>query len=161
LFIFNKYIILILLFFIQNVHCKINYTIQFFNNSTAPYIHPYSSLHLLTDPYISLQLLTVPYISLHLSIYLKCEIEQALRVFALSKTGKRFIYPRTFEIGNWISSNCTLSLLIPVLASMYHGLNGIANVMKPFYSWSSFRGITFMDRSLTSSRPIIYCNPSF
>jgi len=37
-------------------------------------------LHLLTAPYSALQSLTASYIFLHLSIYLKHEIEQALRI---------------------------------------------------------------------------------
>jgi len=34
-----------------------------------------------------------------------------------------------------MASSCTFSLAVPILVSLYRGLNGIAHATKPFDSW--------------------------
>ena len=65
-----------------------------------------------------------------LAIFLSC----CLCAFALPETGKRFIHPVAFETASLMASGSTFSMAIPVLPSIYRGLNGITNVMKPSYS---------------------------
>ena len=79
---------------------------QLFNNSTTPYIYPYSFLHiflqLFTTSYISLQLiysfysslqlLTASYISLQLTTVFYCEIEQTLKYFQMHTCFSGFLH---------------------------------------------------------------------
>jgi len=45
---------------------------------------------------------------------------------------------RDFEMASVMASGCIVCLVVPVLASRYHVLNGIAYVAKLSYSWSFF-----------------------
>ena len=70
----------------------------------------------------------------YLVAYLSCW----LCVFILLKTGHRRIRLETFETASLMALDYTFSLAVPVLASLYRGLNGISYVAKPFYSRSFF-----------------------
>ena len=74
--------------------------------------------------------------STYLAAYLSCW----LCVFALPETKDWLIHPETFETASLMASGCkfSLALAVPVLASLYHGLNGIAYAVKPSYSRSFF-----------------------
>jgi len=72
--------------------------------------------------------------STYLVAYLSCW----LCVFALLETGDRLIRPETFKTASLMASGCTFGLVVPVLASLYRGLNGIAHAAKPSYSRSFF-----------------------
>jgi len=66
--------------------------------------------------------------STYLAAYLSCW----LCVFALPETKDWLIHPETFETASLMASGCkfSLALAVPVLASLYHGLNGIAYAVK-------------------------------
>lgn len=72
--------------------------------------------------------------STYLAAYLSCW----LCVFALPETGEKIIRPGTFEAASLMASGTTFSLAIPVLASIYHGLNGLTMAAKPSHSRSFF-----------------------
>jgi len=72
--------------------------------------------------------------STYLAAYLSCW----LCVFALPKTGEKFIHLDTFEADSLMASSTIFSLVVPVLASIYHGLNGITTVVMPYHSRSFF-----------------------
>ena len=72
--------------------------------------------------------------STYLPAYLSCW----LCGVALPEAGDPLIRSETFEMASLIASGCNFSLIVPVLASLYHGLNGIAHAAKPSYSRSFF-----------------------
>jgi len=72
--------------------------------------------------------------STYLAAYLSCW----LYVFALLETGDQLIRAETFEADSLMASGRTFSLAVPVLASLYCGLNGIAYTAKPSYLRSFF-----------------------
>ena len=72
--------------------------------------------------------------STYLATYLSCW----LRVFLFQETRDQLIRPETFETASLMASGCTFSLAVPILASLYRGLNGIAHVAKPSYTRSFF-----------------------
>ena len=72
------------------------------------------------------------------STYLVAFLSCWLHVFALLETGERFIHPGTFETAHLMASGSTFSLAIPVLGSIYCGLNEITNALKPSCSQSFF-----------------------
>ena len=56
----------------------------------------------------------------------------------LPETGEKLIRPCTFEVASLIVSGTIFSLAVPMLASIYHGLNAITMAAKPSHSWSFF-----------------------
>ena len=58
--------------------------------------------------------------------------------FCSPRDWDQLIRPETFEMANLMALGCTFSLAVPVLASLYRGLNWIAHVAKPSYSRSFF-----------------------
>ncbi|KAL2933916.1 GATA transcription factor 14 [Bienertia sinuspersici] len=61
-----------------------------------------------------------------------------LCAFVLPENDERLIRPSTFEIATLMAQGQTFSLAIPVLASIYRGLNIISRSPKPAYSGASF-----------------------
>ncbi|KAL2904848.1 polyprotein [Bienertia sinuspersici] len=61
-----------------------------------------------------------------------------LCAFVLPENYSRIIRPGTFEIATLMARGQTFSLTIPVLASIYCGLNIISRSSKPAYSGASF-----------------------
>jgi len=74
------------------------------------------------------------------STYLAAFLSFWLCVFAFLHTSDRIIHPETFETISLIASSCTFSLVVPILASIYHGSNGITNVMNPSHLQWVFPG---------------------
>ena len=72
----------------------------------------------------------------YLAAFLSCW----LYVLALSETEDRLIRPNTFETTSLMASSCSFSLAVPILTSIYYGLNGITKVAKPSYSLLFFSG---------------------
>jgi len=70
----------------------------------------------------------------YLTTYLSCW----LCTFVLTEDEKRFMRPRTFEVASNVVVGCTFSLIVPVLASIYRGLNSISSASKPSNSISFF-----------------------
>ncbi|KAL2922485.1 Tropomyosin [Bienertia sinuspersici] len=61
-----------------------------------------------------------------------------LCAFVLPENDQRLIRPSTFEMATLMARGQTFSLAIPVLASIYRGLNVISRSSKPAYSGASF-----------------------
>jgi len=61
-----------------------------------------------------------------------------LCTFALPEDEKGFIRPGTFEAASKMVAGCTFSLVVPVPAGIYRGLNGIFSATKPLNSMSFF-----------------------
>ena len=57
-------------------------------------------------------------------------------MFVLLEDEKGCICPGTFELASNVAAGCTFSLLVPVLTSIYRGLNDISNASKPSNSMS-------------------------
>jgi len=70
------------------------------------------------------------------STYLAAFLSCWLCVFVLPEIGEKFIRPSTFEVASMMVSGTTFSMAVPMLASIYHGLNGITKAVKPSHSWS-------------------------
>ena len=68
----------------------------------------------------------------YVTAYLSCWL------CTFARPGDLLIRPETFEMASLMTSSCTFSLAVPVLASLYRGLNGVAHAAKPSYSMSSF-----------------------
>ena len=79
-----------------------------------------------------------------------------LCAFVLPKTEEKFIRPGTFEVASLMTSGITFSLAIPMLASIYCGLNGITKVAKPSHC---FPASTTTDSLPPISRLTMYCSP--
>ncbi|KAL2894136.1 hypothetical protein RDABS01_010045 [Bienertia sinuspersici] len=56
----------------------------------------------------------------------------------IAENDERLIRPSTFEMATLMARGQTFSLAIPVLASIYRGLNVISRSLKPAYSGASF-----------------------
>ena len=82
------------------------------------------------DVFKGLEVLKEKRESSYLTAYLSCWPY----VFTLSETGDRIVGPETLETTNLMASSYTFSLVVPILASLYHGLNGITHAVKPFHS---------------------------
>jgi len=74
------------------------------------------------------------------SAYLVVFLLHRLYVFALLGTGERVFRPWNFKIARLMASGRTFILVVPMLASIYYGLNGTTNAVKPSYSRSFFPG---------------------
>ena len=68
------------------------------------------------------------------SAYLAAFLSCWLCVFELPETRERLIHLGNFEMSSLMSSGYNFSLAIPMLASIYHGLNWITNAVEPSYS---------------------------
>ena len=70
----------------------------------------------------------------YLEAYLSCW----LCAFVLPEIGEKLIHPGTFEATSLMASGTIFSLAVSVLASIYHGLNGLTTAAKPSHSRSFF-----------------------
>ncbi|XP_074296676.1 uncharacterized protein LOC141627109 [Silene latifolia] len=71
-------------------------------------------------------------------IYLAAHLSCCLCVFVLPEDSDRLIRPATFKIASMMAEDRVFSLAIPLLASIYKGLNGLATSINPGYSRSFF-----------------------
>jgi len=72
------------------------------------------------------------------STYLAAFLSCWLYTFALPEDEKGFTRPGTFEVASKMATECTFSLAVPILASIYRGLSGISNATKPSNSMPFF-----------------------
>ncbi|XP_057248944.1 uncharacterized protein LOC130590498 [Beta vulgaris subsp. vulgaris] len=70
--------------------------------------------------------------------YVAAFISCWLCTFVLPDSEERLIRPSTFEIAVLMACGHTFSLAVPVLSSIYRGLNAIASAPKPAYSKTFF-----------------------
>ncbi|KMS95416.1 hypothetical protein BVRB_008470 [Beta vulgaris subsp. vulgaris] len=70
--------------------------------------------------------------------YVAAFISCCLCTFVLPDSGERLIGPGTFEMDVLMACGHTFSLEVPVLSSIYCGLNAIASAPKPAYSKTFF-----------------------
>nr|GMC53081.1 ABC transporter G family member 11 [Ipomoea batatas] len=98
----------------------------------------------------------------HLAAYLCCW----LCVFVLPIKATRLIRYTTFKMASLMATSQTLNLAIPVLASIYDGLNTISNSVNPgqadsrfslhyVYGWLSFYYDTHFANDLVSASPLM------
>jgi len=88
----------------------------------------------------------------YLAAFLSCW----LCTFDLPEDEKGFIRLGTFEVASKMAVGCTFSLTVPVLASIYQGLNGIFRATKPSSSYHSFLLIICMVGLPATSTPTMY-----
>ncbi|KAL0329085.1 UNVERIFIED_CONTAM: hypothetical protein Sradi_4895200 [Sesamum radiatum] len=70
----------------------------------------------------------------YLAAYLACWF----CVFVLLSKDVNFVYPSTFKMASLMASGQRVNLAIPVLASIYEGLNTVATSLKPARKGPSF-----------------------
>jgi len=92
--------------------------------------------------------------STYLAAFLLCW----LCVFALAEIGEKFIRLGTFEVASLTTSGTTFGLAIPMLASIYHGLNRITKAGKPSLSGSFFPSYYLYGWLPTISRLTMCCS---
>jgi len=95
------------------------------------------------------------------STYLVAFLSCRLCIFVLPKTEEKFIHPGTFEVANMMASGTTFSLAIPVLATIYHGLNRITKAAKPSHAFVLFLPLSpRIACPLLQDSPCIAASPS-